>query len=40
MNNNNNNKQYFYVKKQTLIQSKSACPIKYITLIYITLQLM
>ena len=34
MNNNNNNnndnnnskKQYFHVKKQTLIQSKSACP--------------
>ena len=25
-NNNNNNKHYFHVKKQTLIQSKSACP--------------
>ena len=25
-NNNNNKKQYFHVKKQTLIQSKSACP--------------
>ena len=25
-NNNNSKKQYFHVKKQTLIQSKSACP--------------
>ena len=25
-NDNNNNKQYLHVKKQTLIQSKSACP--------------
>ena len=26
MNDNDNNKPYFYVKKQTLIQSKGACP--------------
>ena len=25
-NNNNSKKQYFHVKKQTLIQNKSACP--------------